>query len=103
MAFGTEKALQWINSSICVHVTGGCDSVSPDPSVAKFVPSPKPNKSYAFVRGPPDGCEKIEIDESRFVYINFILIKDLHILIELLGPSHNDLLDLCNCSIYTLT
>ena len=33
----------------------------------KYVPSPKPNKSFSFVRSPPDGCEKVKtvIEEPR--------------------------------------
>ncbi|XP_061179742.1 glucocorticoid-induced transcript 1 protein-like [Saccostrea echinata] len=36
----------------------GCES--PD-SHFKVVASPRPNKSYSFVREPPDGCEKIKV------------------------------------------
>lgn len=40
----------------------GCES--PD-NLLKVVSSPRPNKSYAFVREPPDGCEKVKvIDEN---------------------------------------
>ncbi|KAJ8314355.1 hypothetical protein KUTeg_008916 [Tegillarca granosa] len=40
----------------------GCES--PD-SQFKVVSSPRPNKSYSFVREPPDGCEKVKvIDED---------------------------------------
>ncbi|CAH1789271.1 unnamed protein product [Owenia fusiformis] len=40
---------------------------SPDPiMVQKYAASPRPNKSYAFVREPPDGCERAKvIDESH--------------------------------------
>lgn len=36
----------------------GCES--PDAHF-KVVASPRPNKSYSFVREPPDGCEKIRV------------------------------------------
>lgn len=39
----------------------GCES--PD-NVFKVVSSPRPNKSYAFVREPPDGCEKVKVIEE---------------------------------------
>lgn len=57
-----------------LHPDGRSDSVdsksskgdrefdSPEPS--KFVSSPKPEKSCAFVRQPPDGCEKIKVIED---------------------------------------
>ena len=36
-----------------------CDS--PDSPQLKVMSSPRPNKSYAFVREPPDGCEKVKV------------------------------------------
>ncbi|XP_041367236.1 glucocorticoid-induced transcript 1 protein-like [Gigantopelta aegis] len=38
---------------------------SPEPSIAKFVSSPKPNTSRDFVREPPDGCEKVKVIEEN--------------------------------------
>ena len=37
------------------------------PDTFKVVASPRPNKSYSFVREPPDGCEKIKVisEENR--------------------------------------
>ncbi|XP_013420871.1 glucocorticoid-induced transcript 1 protein-like [Lingula anatina] len=41
------------------------DPGSPDPQ-SKYAASPRPNKSYQFVREPPDGCEKVPLlDETR--------------------------------------
>lgn len=41
------------------------ETSSPDPS-NKYAASPRPNKSYAFVREPPDGCEKVpSLDEQK--------------------------------------
>ncbi|KAK3108298.1 hypothetical protein FSP39_005178 [Pinctada imbricata] len=39
----------------------GVHCESPDFSSLKIMSSPRPNKSYAFVREPPDGCEKVKV------------------------------------------
>ena len=48
---------------VIFHVIGDSEFGSPEPS--KFVSSPKPDEK-AFVRLPPDGCEKVKvIEEAR--------------------------------------
>ncbi len=42
---------------------------------AEKAPSPRPNKSFSFVREPPDGCEKVKIvDEPRSVLLEGVAV-----------------------------
>lgn len=51
-----------------------CESPDQASSLSKNAFSPLPNKSYSFVREPPDGCEKVNItQECRYVYMYVLL------------------------------
>ena len=51
-------------------------------NTAKYASSPKPNNSFSFARGPPDGAEKVplNVDEiERYIYffqsLRFVLFS----------------------------
>ena len=53
-------------SSRCSSGGAGVENVSPElPVGSKFSSSPKPNKSYQFVREPPDGAEKVPLQDNE--------------------------------------